>query len=67
MMFSKLRMRKQKEQEILNIFIDFATGKISTDEFWDMYKKDKTLRDALINDKKRKYHHSYFNQQSRKL
>ena len=67
MMFSKLRMPKQKEQEILNIFIHFATGKISTDEFWDMYKKDKTLRDALINDKKRKYGVFKFNIQTGRL
>ena len=64
MIFSKLRMRKQKEQEILNIFIDFATGKISTEKFWDMYKKDTTLRDALINDKKRQYGVFKFNIQT---
>jgi len=45
--------RKMKEKEALQIFVSFATGELSTEEFWLKYTTDEALRNALIKDRKR--------------
>lgn len=38
----------------IRIFRDFVTGRMSTNEFWSIYKNDVELQNILVNDKKRK-------------
>lgn len=47
---SKLKMR---ERDALQIFLSFATGELSTEDFWAKYMTDEALRNALIKDRKR--------------
>lgn len=42
-----------KKRQAVKIFKEFATGKMTTEDFWEIYKKDEALRNILINDKKR--------------
>lgn len=47
------RIKKMKEKDAIKIFVDFATGVISTEQFWELYKSDESLRNVLIYDKYR--------------
>lgn len=44
---------KMKEKLALQIFLSFATGELSTEDFWAKYTTDEALRNALIKDRKR--------------
>ena len=57
-MFNKIfnllsRPKKMKEKDAVKIFVDFTTGAITTEQFWEKYKNDETLRNVLIYDKYR--------------
>lgn len=52
-LFSVEFKNKMKDKEATQIFLQFATGTLSTEEFWERYKSDESLRNALIYDKKR--------------
>ena len=45
--------KKLTKKAATQIFSDFATGAISTEDFWERYKSDEALRNVLIKDKKR--------------
>lgn len=47
------------EKEALKIFMGYLTGIISTEDFWKRYTADESLRNALINDKKRNKRYKY--------
>ena len=40
------------DKEATQIFLEFATGALSTEKFWERYKSDVSLQKALIYDKK---------------
>ena len=44
---------KMKEKLAKKIFIMYVTGKLSTKEFWEMYKRNESLRNVLVYDKKK--------------
>ncbi|MDE5539701.1 MAG: hypothetical protein K2J20_04370 [Bacilli bacterium] len=46
-------MGKINKRTAIKIFTDFATGAITTEEFWERFKSDEELRNILIKDKKR--------------
>lgn len=57
-MFNKIfnllsRPKKMKEKDAVKIFVDFTTGAITTEQFWEKYNNDETLRNVLIYDKYR--------------
>ena len=48
--------------EALEIMKDFAEGRINTDDFFEIFKQNVTIRDILIKDKTRPYYdyNSYY-------
>ncbi|MGN0807252.1 MAG: hypothetical protein ACI4MN_02265 [Candidatus Coproplasma sp.] len=48
-----VKPNKMNDKEATQIFFQFATGALSTEEFWERYKSDDALRNVLIYDKKR--------------
>ena len=52
-MFKKLKAKKQERANALQIMIDFAEGRMATEEFWDKYKNNSVLQDILVKDKTR--------------
>lgn len=58
-MFKRKVKNQMSEKEALRIFMDYLTGIISTEDFWKRYTADESLRNALINDKKRNKRYKY--------
>ena len=58
-MFKRKIKNQMSEKEALKIFMDYLTGIISTEDFWKRYTADESLRNALINDKKRNKRYKY--------
>jgi hypothetical protein len=59
--FLKLLFTEKKKIKI-NLMKDFVEGRISTEEFWNILKKDKIMRKILTSNKKLNSFRVYFNE-----
>ena len=66
-MCKKAKTSRKDKTEALELMINFAEGRISTDEFWEIYKNSLALQTVIIKDKTRKKGLLIFNSETGEL